>query len=121
MPVYTKIRHHDPALANDECTREYQRSLIQREIKQNDRTVCRLSEELEDVKDALDQCNLDIELKNKVFIILEDILQNPDIIQKCIALKKLNKLYNGEIVLKKKLTVSSIFQIIYFHKQKKIF
>ena len=100
MPVYTKIRHHDPALANDKCTKEYQRSLIQREIKQNDRTLCRLSEELEDVKYALDQCNLDSELRNKVFNTLQDILQNSDRIQKCIVLKKLNKLYNGEIMLK---------------------
>ena len=53
LPTYVKLRHHDPALNNDVCTRKYQISLIEREIKQNDAKISKVKNEIDNVKHCI--------------------------------------------------------------------
>ena len=100
MPTYTKIRHHDPALNDATSTRKYQISLIQREIKEKDKIISKLNQDLMEIKNNIRNYNSLESTKRAIETSLELLLQNSDTAQKLLVVKKLNRLYNGQITLK---------------------
>ena len=103
MPVYTRIRHHDPALNNSHGTRQYQISLMNREIVKAENLIVKLNKECEQVYRQMGSCNACEESKALIQKSLDCILDNSNKIHKTSILKKLNKFYNGQIVLKEEI------------------
>ena len=97
LPNYTRMRHHDPALASSRDTLQYRKSIVIRELKIKKETKSRL--ELEEVELLTQVNNSDFNLS----IMLRELnvkISNLDDVQKSITLKKLNQLYNGQIFIK---------------------
>ena len=97
LPNYTRMRHHDPALALSRDTVQYRKSIVIRELKIKKETQSRL--ELEEVDQITCINNSDANLSD-VLRELNVKINSLDNIQKSITLKKLNQLYNGQILLK---------------------
>ena len=100
MPTFSKIRHHDPAVANTTHTIEYRKYLIQRELKLKEETIKRLTQEKEELNKKIEEFDLDNTLKIEIRTALDLILLNSDRVQRSITTKKLNNLYQGHIFFK---------------------
>ena len=99
LPNYSRIRHHDPAVASTTATIKYRRYLIEREIEGK-------IEKKEDLEKCKNQCESKInnyecnaESKTNVINYLKIILQNSDRVAKTRIIKKLNGLYQGQKVV----------------------
>ena len=99
LPNYSRIRHHDPAVASTTATVKYRRYLIEREIEGK-------IEKKEDLEKCKNQCEGKInnyecnsESKTNVINCLKIILQNSDRVAKTRIIKKLNGLYQGQNVV----------------------
>ena len=103
LPKYTKLRHHDPAVASTERTLKYRRYLIEREISCNDKKESEMEKAKESCIRDIREFNCNMDLKNSIFDALEVILRNTDNAVKSKTLKKINSLYHGcEIKVKDK-------------------
>ena len=98
LPNYSRIRHHDQAVARTRTTTKYRKYLVERDIscKQNKKQNLELDQEqlLRDIESF--ECNL--ELKQPVSDALSQILNNSNSVVKAKTLKKLNSLCHGNNV-----------------------
>ena len=99
MPNYSRIRHHDPAVAATTETIKYRRYLIEREIESKIKEKGELEDRKSQYECTIDnfKCNKDI--KDNVNRYLQSILQNSDRVAKTRIIKKLNALYHGQTVV----------------------
>ena len=100
LPTYTKIKHYDPALDSSSNTLQYRKNLIQREIEKKNKLHLQLEEQLQKVYNQILNSECNHELRNNLMNELNIILNNSDNVRKSITIKKLNKLYNGQVFLK---------------------
>ena len=100
LPDYVRLRLHDPALTNSSCTRQYQFQLIRREMEKKEKLLIALKNEKEKIFQDICGYETDVNVKNGIQNALQKILENSDKVQKTSVLKKLNKFYNGQIMLK---------------------
>ena len=95
LPNYTRIRHHDPAVATTNPTLKYRRYLIEREIANK----LELKSNLECMREGclrdIESYDFDPELKDRVNNELCSILSNSNNVTKTKTIKKLNALYLG--------------------------
>ena len=100
MPNYSRIRHHDPAVATTSHTIGYRVYLIKREIELKEQAIKKLSLVKENIeKDIIKFEHSDV-VKNSIQTALNLIIENSEQVQRAIIVKKLNNLYNGQICLK---------------------
>ena len=97
LPNYTRMRHHDPALASSRDTMNYRKSIVQRELRIKRETALRI--EREEVDQLTYINNSDINCGNALRE-LKIKMDNFNNVLKAKTLKKLNQLYNGQIFLK---------------------
>ena len=100
LPNYTRIRHHDPGVANTSHTLGYRAYLIEREIKLKEKQIEELSLMKSNLDNNISRYEYDTELKNSIQKALDLILHNCESVQKSVILKKLNNLYKGQFFLK---------------------
>ena len=100
LPTYTKIKHYDLALDSSSNTLQYRKNLIQREIEKKNKLHLQLEEQLQKVYNQILNSECNHELRNNLMNELNIILNNSDNVRKSITIKKLNKLYNGQVFLK---------------------
>ena len=100
MPTFSRIRHHDPALANTNHTIEYRRYLIRRELKLKEDILTKLTQEREDLNTNINEFHTHIDSKTAIRTALDLILRNSDRVQRSITTKKLNNLYQGQVFYK---------------------
>ena len=98
LPNYSRLRHHDQAVASTETTTKYRKYLVEREIacRQNKKHSLELEQKqlLRDIESF--ECNQ--KFKNPIDSELSRILSNTDNVVKARILKKLNDLKNGNNV-----------------------
>ena len=95
MPNFSRIRHHDPALANTPRTIEYRKYLIERELEQKEDILKKLIQERENLNKNINEFPSDNASKLTIRTALDLILQNSNRVQKSVITKKLNNLYQG--------------------------
>lgn len=66
MPDYTRIRLHDPAVADTTDTMDYRRYLIERQIQEKDKHITRLNRLRDNLKHDIDRYELANSLKDPV-------------------------------------------------------
>ena len=102
MPNYTKIRHHDPAVANTSHTLEYRKYLVQQDIVVKEKNKVDVEKQKEILERTIGEFQFDSELKMATKDALNLTLHNSEKVQKTKTLKKLNDLYRGQILVKEK-------------------
>ena len=102
LPNYTRIRHHDPAVANTPHTLEYRQYLIKRDIEVKERNLVEICQQRDELDMSIKDFQFDLKLKVATKDALNLILQNSEKVQKTKTLKKINELYKGQILLQNK-------------------
>ena len=100
VPDYVYNNKTDPAKSNFGSHVEYQRSLVKREIKTKEKTLQSLLDKKDTILWQIESFEVEERLKCSIGKSLDLILQNSDRAKKLGIIKKLNKLYNGQIILK---------------------
>ena len=100
MPTFTKFRHHDPAVSNSRQTLEYRKHLILSEVRKKENSRVEVSSSKESILRDIEEFQCDRELVAALHDALRHIIENCEKVQKIRTLKKLNELYNGQILLK---------------------
>ena len=95
LPKYSKIRHHDPAVASTETTLKYRRYLVEAEILSNTKQEETFEIAKENCIRAIREFDCNLDLKISIFDALDVILRNTDNAVKSTILKKINSLYHG--------------------------
>ena len=96
LPNYSRIRHHDPAVATTNTTLEYRRYLINREISIKKQDQESLRSKKVQCEQEINNFEYDTKCKDRVRNHLDTILQNSDTVAKTRMIKKLNVLYQGK-------------------------
>ena len=100
MPVYSKIRHHDPAVRHTSHTIEYRKYLIRREKEKRENDKIKLLKDRENIVKQIDECNLQNGERLELVNTLGNLLENSEKVQRVRTIKKLNSLYGASILLK---------------------
>ena len=100
LPSYTRMRYHDPALAYNRDTIEFRKSLVKRELANKKSALHNLKQQENHLLQQISLNNDNNPVIENTLTALDSTIQNSDIVQKSIVLKKLNNLYNGQIILK---------------------
>ena len=98
LPKFSRIRHQDPALPVTEATATYRKQLVQNELKSKEEQRRYLEQVRDQTLRLIEEFEFDVEQKNVVLESLETILLNSNNVCKSRILKKLNSLYQGQIV-----------------------
>ena len=97
LPNFTRIRHHDPAVATTRTTHKYRSYLLEREIEKKKKNGLELQKNIEECLTSINSFDCDNCLKTNVNKELEEILENSHTVTKVRTIKKLNSLYlNGK-------------------------
>ena len=99
LPNYSKIRHHDPAVATTTETMKYRRYLIEREIDNKVKDKTELENRKSQYENVIDNFECNQESKTNVKNHLNSMLQNSDRVAKSRIIKKLNSLYQGQTIV----------------------
>lgn len=100
LPTYTTIRHHDPAVRNTSNTLDYRRYLIKREIELKEKDRIKICNQRDLIVKQIEEYQGDEHMKADIKNALQSILRNSEKVQKIRSLKKLNTLYNGQVLIK---------------------
>ena len=100
LPKYTNFRLYDPALRDSRESLEFKRNLIKNEINSKKKISETLKKNQEDLKTKINQLPHDDTFLSEVYGEMNAFLDNSDYVQKTKTLKKLNELYQGQIILK---------------------
>ena len=87
MPNYTKIRHHDPAVANTSHTLEYRKYLVQQDIVFKEKNKVDVEKQKEILERTIDDFQFDSDLKKATKDALNITLRNSEKVQKTKTLK----------------------------------
>ena len=87
MPNFSRIRHHDPAVANTPRTIEYRKYLIRRELELKDDILKRLIQERENLNENISEFPFDNASKLIIRSALDLILQNSNRVQSTVTPK----------------------------------
>ena len=99
-PTYSTIRHHDPALNRNYHTKKYRQYLIEREIEKCTTDIQKITTEITQLKEIINNYDINPELKTPVEEEYKTLLLNHEHVTKTRIIKKLNNLYNGVIKIK---------------------
>ena len=104
LPKHTYVRNRDPAINHDPITIEYRRKIVEKELENNIAQCRDLKENVNEVRtDILQYCTNNQQLSNKWLTIesqLNDLLDTFNHTTKVNTIKRLNRLYMGQIFLK---------------------
>ena len=95
LPNYSRLRHHDPAVALTATTLEYRKYLVERELQSQERRIADVKMEKEEYYNSIVNFDCEHELKKPVYEALQSIILNHDKVVKTRTIKKLNSLYYG--------------------------
>ena len=95
LPNYSRIRHHDPAIAKTMTTLKYRRYIIDREITNSKKKKDDLQKEKLECENSIKNFQYNIISKENVMKQLKVILLNSDNVAKSRMMKKLKTLYQG--------------------------
>ena len=98
LPNFSRIRLHDPAVAQTGKTLKYRRYLVERELESKDNQKIELEQQIETARNIIDTFVCNDELKSPVDDALRGILSNYENVVKTRTVKKLNTLYHGRFV-----------------------
>ena len=96
LPKYSRIRHHDPAVAHTEATLKYRKYLVEREIEEKEKNRIKLEVSKEQCLEDIGNFEYNVEQKQIVLDRLEVILETSDDVAKVKTIKRLNNLYHGK-------------------------
>ena len=99
LPKFTNINLHDPSAQTQRFTFEYRKKLVQHQIDSGsdklntlEGQICELTSELNDsISDSI--------LRNRIFTILDHLKENVRALSTSTAIRKLNDLYKGNVLL----------------------
>ena len=95
LPNYSRIRHHDPAVASTETTLAYRKYLVEREIVGKKAIKVELECKKEQYLKDIESYDCNPELKIPINKALDVILNASDNVVKTRTIKKLNNLYHS--------------------------
>ena len=101
LPNYSRLRHHDPAVALTETTLKYRTYLVERELHSKRKQKENLELQERECSEHIKSFACDHDLKTTVCEALDAILNNYDNIVKTRTVKKLNELYYGRSITDK--------------------
>ena len=96
LPNYSRLRHHDPAVATTATTLKYRKYLTDREINNKKKKKVELEKSKKQCESKINNFACNTEAKDKVRNCLKGILENSDKVTKTRVSKKLNVLYQGQ-------------------------
>ena len=100
MPTFTNIKHHDPAVVNTRQTLEYRKHLILSEIRKKEKNRVDVGRSRDSILEDIEEFQSDRELVVALHDALRLVIENCEKVQKIRTMKKLNELYNGQVLLK---------------------
>ena len=100
LPKYSNFKNHDPAVARSKTTLDYRKYLVNREIKLQESKLSSMNLEKDTLEKKIEEFQYEVESKNRIKNHLNLALTNLDTAEKTKIVKKLNNLYNGQIVIK---------------------
>ena len=95
LPNYSRIKLHDPAVADTNETQKYRMYLVEKELEEKLQQKCKLEQNRDSLKQSIDNFDCNSSLKTPIEETLEDILNNYANIVRVRTVKKLNTLYHG--------------------------
>ena len=95
LPNYSRLRHHDPAVALTGTTLKYRKYLVERELQSEERKLVDVRIEKEECYNSIVNFECEHALKNSVDDALQCIIVNHEQVVKTRTIKKLNSLYYG--------------------------
>ena len=98
LPNYSRLRLHDPAVANTSKTTEYRKYLVEKELRDKEKHSHKLKQQRDNLRVEIDSFECNSNLKVVIDEALNGILGNYWNIVKVRRVKKLNTLYHGRIV-----------------------
>ena len=101
LPNYSYFNLHDQAAINTNFTCEYRWYLVNRQIDEKCQLLKEHERDLEITLDEIKNYNYSEEDKRRVQHAIDQEIQNSDLCTETRILKKLNKLYRGNVILKK--------------------
>ena len=96
LPNYSRLLHHDPAVATTVTTLKYRKYLTDREINNKKKKKVELEKSKKQCESKINNFACNTEAKDKVRNCLKGILENSDKVTKTRVSKKLNVLYQGQ-------------------------
>ena len=96
LPNYSRLRHHDPAVATTVTTLKYRKYLIDREVDNKKKKKVELENYKRQCESQIDDFVCNTVAKDKVRNCLKGILENSDRVAKTRVFKKLNALYQEQ-------------------------
>lgn len=99
LPKYTNLKLHDPAAKETSFTKEYRKNLVVYQIECKRKVVQALKDELQKLHDELSACQIDDIKRQQIERELESSFDNAEHSNKIKIIKKLSKLYGGDITL----------------------
>ena len=95
LPNYSRLKLHDPAVAETNETLKYRTYLVEKELEEKRQQKCKLTQNRDNVKQFIDNFACNSSLKTPIEEALKDLLCNYENIVKVRTVKKLNTLYHG--------------------------
>lgn len=99
LPKYSDIKTHDPAARYEKFTRQYREKLVEFQLEKSLQRAKDLREEVTNLRNQAASWQIDQNLHNNINEKLEEILEQYRHVTKSRILKKLNKIYGGQIKL----------------------
>ena len=100
LPSYTKLRLHDPAARNTNTTLNYRKYLVERQITNSKQALEKFKPKCDEIIEEINNSTIEENIKSAIEDSLNENLVHAENIVKTQLMKKLNKLYEGEIITK---------------------
>lgn len=97
LPNYTRIKTHDPAVKDKHFTREYRLKLVEHQIDEKKRLIKVLEEKLSKLNEKFEKCHIEAKVREDIESHLDLSVKNSYHANQIKTIKKLSKLYGGEI------------------------
>ena len=97
LPKYTNIKLHDRRVKKQSFTEEFQRNLVQHQVKTKQELVEKLQKKIAYLSESLHNSEIESSTKRRLFAYLDEKIENFEHADKVKIKKKLSKLYGGHL------------------------